>query len=134
MKVVLDTNVLLISLPGSSPYRIIYDFLKQEKYNLLVTHEILLEYEEIISKKSSPEVADNFLNLILALPNISLIEVYFKWGLVASDMDDNKFSDCAIASGADYLVTNDHHFDVFRKMEFPKLLVINADEFVKILK
>lgn len=49
-------------------------------------------------------------------------------------MIDNKFVDCAIASNADYLVTNDKHFDILKKVDFPKVNTIKIDKFIKFLK
>lgn len=53
MKVVIDTNVLLVSIPKKSKYRLIFDYLIDMKYDLVVSNEILFEYEEIISQKSN---------------------------------------------------------------------------------
>ena len=55
MRVVLDTNVLLISIPTKSPYRIIFDSLISGKFTLIISNEILLEYWEIISRKTNPK-------------------------------------------------------------------------------
>jgi predicted nucleic acid-binding protein len=49
------------------------------------------------------------------------------------DPDDNKFSDCAIAAGANYLVTEDKHFDVLKEIGFPQINVVSLDEFRHIL-
>ena len=49
------------------------------------------------------------------------------------DKDDNKFADCAIAGNADYLVTNDSHFNVLKTIGFPKITIITIDEFLAIL-
>ena len=46
MRIVLDINVLLIALPIHSPYRPIFDALKEGKFTLLITNDILTEYEE----------------------------------------------------------------------------------------
>ena len=48
MNVVLDTNVLLVSLPSHSPFHPIFQALKQGHYTLFVTNEMLTEYEEQI--------------------------------------------------------------------------------------
>ena len=44
-------------------------------------------------------------------------------------INDNKFVDCAIAGNARYIVTEDHHFDVLKEIPFPKVAVINIDDF-----
>lgn len=47
--------------------------------------------------------------------------------------DRNKFSDCAVAGGADYLVTQDGHFDVLKDIAFSKINVVGLNEFRSIL-
>lgn len=129
-KIVLDTNVLLMSLPKVSPYRPIFDALINGELELLVTDSILQEYEEIISQKTNSRIAENVIELILQLKNVTLQKVYYKWGLISKDPDDNKFVDCAIAGNAHFLVSNDKHFNVLRTISFPKLSLIKADEFL----
>lgn len=51
--------------------------------------------------------------------------------LITADPDDNKFADCAFAAGADYLVSEDSHFNVLRSMPFPLLNLVTLDEFMQ---
>lgn len=69
--------------------------------------------------------------MILALKNISKQEVYYQWNIIENDKDDNKFVDCAIAGNADYLVTNDKHFNIVKQTEFPPLKILNINEFIE---
>src|SRR5690554_915806 len=133
MKVVLDTNVLLVSISRRSPFNWIFQQLIAGKYHLCVTTEILSEYSEIIEFHMGKEVADAVLKAMLELPNMERIEVYYKWNLIR-DADDNKFSDCTVAAGADYLVTQDKDFNVLKEVEFPKIEVVSVEEFERILK
>jgi predicted nucleic acid-binding protein len=55
----------------------------------------------------------------------------FRFNLITADPDDNKFVDCAIVANADYIVSQDNHFNVLKKIDFPKLNVIRIEEFVK---
>ncbi|WP_366145465.1 PIN domain-containing protein [Methylovulum sp.] len=48
-----------------------------------------------------------------------------------ADKDDNKFVDCAVAGNADFLVSNDRHFNVLKTIEFPKLQVFTIFEFIE---
>lgn len=105
MRIVVDTNVLLVSIPKKSSYRVIFDALLEKRYTLLLTNEILTEYEEIIALKTTPSIAQNIVNMLMSLSHVEKIEVFFKWNLIEADGDDNKFSDCAIAGNADFLVT-----------------------------
>jgi len=43
-------------------------------------------------------------------------ETYIHFGLITVDVDDNKFVDCAVAADAEYIVTNDKHFEVLNKI------------------
>ena len=129
MNIVLDTNVLLVAISKKSKYRPIFDSFLNETFNLCVTTDILFEYEEIIGEHLGPKLASNLLQLIETAPNVNLITKYYKWNLIAQDPDDNKFVDCAIAGEAKFLVSDDKHFKVLKKIPFPKLEVLTADSF-----
>ncbi|MFD2570101.1 putative toxin-antitoxin system toxin component, PIN family [Spirosoma soli] len=133
MNVVLDTNILLVSLPSHSPFHPIYQALRQHRYTAFVTNEILTEYEEQIGFRLGIVRTDVQIRELLNLPGMHLIDAYYRWQLITADIDDNKFADCAIACGADYLVTNDRHFDVLKTVTFPVVQVIRAEEFLNVL-
>lgn len=62
-------------------------------------------------------------------------ESYFRFHLLSDvDKDDDKFVDCAITAGADYIVTEDSHFDRLKQIPFPQLNVLTLDEFNDTLK
>jgi putative PIN family toxin of toxin-antitoxin system len=133
MKVVLDTNILLVSIPTRSRYRIIFDSLKNNELTLIISNEILSEYTEIIERKTNAMIANNISEMLLGLKNVHKQNVYYKWGLIEEDKDDNKFVDCAIAGNVDYLVSNDKHFNCLKKIDFPKLNLLSIDEFMDLL-
>jgi rRNA-processing protein FCF1 len=64
VRVVIDTNILLVSLKRSSENRPIFQGLLDSKYYLVITNEILSEYLEIISKKTNREIANNLGDLL----------------------------------------------------------------------
>jgi predicted nucleic acid-binding protein len=74
------------------------------------------------------------LSEIMRMRNVRKIEAYYHWQLIKQDPDDNKFADCAIAANADYLVTNDKHFNVLKQIQFPKLTVITAQKWLDMVK
>lgn len=133
IKTVIDTNVLVSSLSSRSEYHWIIELLLEEKIELYLTDEILLEYEEILRSKYSETVASNFLIALKELPNVYFTHIYYRWNLIKHP-DDNKFVDCYIASGAEYLVSNDAHFSVLKTVNFPKVIVVKLQEFEKVLK
>ena len=133
MKVVIDTNILLVSISRRSPFHWIFQRLLEGDYILCITNEILSEYAEKIEEHMGAATAEAALKAILELPNIEKTEVYYKWNLI-KDADDNKFSDCAIAAGAAFLVTHDKDFNILKQVEFPKIEIIPAEEFKALLE
>jgi len=133
MVVVLDINVLLVTIARKSVYRPIFDALLNGKYQLVISNEILSEYVEVIERRANPIVAANIAEMLLSLKNLEKVDIYFEWRLVAKDPDDDKYVDAAIAGGADYIVTNDAHFKALKKVGFPKIDVINIDQFLTMI-
>ncbi|MCR4835226.1 MAG: putative toxin-antitoxin system toxin component, PIN family [Bacteroidaceae bacterium] len=129
--VVIDTNCLLQIIARKSPYRPIWDAFLAGRFDLCVTNEILNEYQEILGQQITPTVAENVVLLILNQMNVQLVDPHFRMGLITADPDDNKFVDCAFAAGADYLVSEDNHFDVLRNTSFPQLNLVTLDEFMQ---
>jgi uncharacterized protein len=133
LQIVLDTNVLLMSLPRKSPYRPIFDAFLSGKIHLLLDNAILNEYVEIIEKRSDAIVAQNIGELLVNSPNVVRVDVTTKWLLIVQDPDDDKFVDCAVAGRADYIVTNDAHFNILKTIPFPPLTVLSIDTFLEIV-
>lgn len=128
-KIVLDTNILVAIIGRKSPFRWIFDCLIEGKLILCVSNEILFEYQEILAKKTSAKVAENVINFIIISPFTERTEIFFNFGLISEDADDNKFVDCAIASNAICLVSNDSHFQVLKSIDFPKVTVLSLSQF-----
>ncbi len=131
MKLVLDTNVLLVSISPRSELHWVFQSFISEKFTLCVTTDVLIEYEEIIGKHMGHQVADTILQIIENAANVELVTKYFKWNLIVEDPDDNKFVDCAIAGNAKFIITHDRHFNIKKKIEFPKVEVINVHQLKK---
>lgn len=133
MRIVIDTNVLWVSIPRSSPSNWIVRDLLKNKFSLCVTTDILKEYEEIINRFLGAETTNNFMEFLETLPNVEYITNHIRWKLITHDPKDDKFADCYLWGNAEYLVTNDHHFDVLKERVFPKINVINLAEFTELL-
>ena len=97
--------------------------------SLCVNTEILIEYEEILAAKTTKEIAHNVVEAIARLHTTHFQETYIHFGLIEQDVDDNKFVDCAVAADAEYIVTNDSHFNVLKQIDWPKVLVLTIKEF-----
>ena len=133
LKIVLDTNVLLRSISRRSVYAIIMDKLYENAFELYITNDILLEYEEKISDIFSKETAELIIGAFSILPNLRKIDTYFRLNLITADADDNKFSDCAFAGNVHFLITDDKHFNVLKSISFPAINVISPEEFNELL-
>ena len=85
--------------------------------------------EEIISSHASPIAARLAIETILRAKNVIRVDAQFRFGLITADADDNKFVDCAIVSNADYIVSEDSHFNVLKNIAFPHVVVKRLQEF-----
>ena len=129
-RIVLDTNCLLQAISRRSRFYPIWRDFIQGRYELCVTTEIIDEYEEILSRYTSPAVGRMVVEAILRANNVVRVDAQFRFGLIESDPDDNKFVDCSIVANAEYIVTDDAHFDVLKDIPFPRVLVMTAESFL----
>ena len=97
-KIVLDTNCLIASLSRRGQYYPVWKGLQAGEYILCVSTDILEEYAEIITQKTSVEVASNVIHLLLESQYVELVNPYFSLHLIEEDHDDDKFVDCAFAA------------------------------------
>ena len=133
MKVALDTNVILRAISSKSEYTILLDEVYLQTYSLVVSTEILLEYEEKITEFYGKNIAKDFLDFLIILPNVEKVDAFFQLNIIQADPDDNKFVDCAFVGNAHYIVTDDKHFNILKSINFPKISVITAENFKQIL-
>lgn len=124
----------MIALPRRADARWLFDALLTNKFQFGISNEILEEYEEIIGRFFTSEVGANLVSMLVDRPNSIQTIPYYKWFLIRSDVDDNKFVDCAIACGADYIITEDRHFKELDEIAFPKVSRVGLTEFRKILE
>ena len=135
MTVCLDTNVFLQIFGQRQPWYPILRALLDGRKALAVSTEILLEYEEITVNLSGPhrwrDVATLLERLAHLHGNIRYVEPSYRLRIITSDPEDNKFSDCAIAAEADFVVTQDSHFSAL-KAAGCKAQPITPDEFIRL--
>lgn len=130
-QIVLDTNCLVQMISLHSPYRLVWQAFRDGRYTLCVSNDILTEYNEILERVANAAVAHNIVNAIARSPYTRMIDPQYRFGLIEQDPDDNKFVDCAIIAGADYIVSEDAHFRILADIPFPSVAVIRLDEFIK---
>ena len=129
MKVVLDTNVLWVSISRRSASHFIFKALLEGRITLCVTTDILEEYEEIIGEMLGGAAAEAVMATVENLQNTVLATRYYRWLAIVNDPDDDKFVDCAVAANAVCIVTEDRHFNVLRTRTFPTVTVLTIEQF-----
>ena len=55
----------------------------------------------------------------------------FRFQLPIADKDDEKFVDCAVCGSADFLVTDDRHFNMLKSIPLPRVKVVKAKDFIR---
>ena len=134
MTVVIDSNVLLVAVGKRSRFRPIWQAFINGDYRIVVSEEIIHEYEEILNEHSAPGVAELVMEILSISPDVIYKRIYYAWNMITVDPDDNKFFDAAVAGNADYLVTNDAHFKTVANTNFPKVNIISSDDFLQLLQ
>lgn len=128
LRVVLDTNVVLNALSPRLPYRHLLHRAFSGEFEWCVTTEILMEYEEKIAAFFGDETANTFIEALLMSSHVKRTEVFYRFAVV-HDLDDNKFVDCAFASNAHFIVSDDKGFATLDNLTFPKIVRMRLEEF-----
>ncbi len=131
--IVIDTNCLIQMISLHSPFRPIWDAFLAGKFQLCISNEILEEYQEIIEQQTTAHIAENITLLILNRRNVTFVDPHFRLSLIVEDPDDNKFVDCAFAANAEYLISDDKHFDILKRTPFPSVNVVRMTKFLSLL-
>lgn len=87
MKVVLDCNVLIVSISSKSPYHEIYRKIIDGSLSVIISNEILLEYFEVLASKTNHEVASNVVDMLISNPSTIKTEPFYKFNLIIADRD-----------------------------------------------
>ena len=136
MRVVLDTVVFVRGLikPSNACGRTI--FLHGERFQLVVSREILTEILEVlrrpeIESKFSPNAAVDFHKLLGFFSKAEAVELEDILN-VSRDAKDDMFLATAIAGQADYLVSEDEDLLIIGKYQGVK--IVNCRQFADILE
>jgi predicted nucleic acid-binding protein len=93
-----------------------------------------MEYEEVISQKTSSFFADIIIKALLNRRNLVRVSPTWRFQLITQDPDDNKFVDCAISGQAEILVSNDKHFNILNEIDFPAVTILRLQDFISTLE
>jgi predicted nucleic acid-binding protein len=84
LRVVIDTNVFVEALSRTNPYHAIYRGLLQGKFLVCLSNEVLLEYEEVLTRSQRSEVVQDFLKFLMESPFILAVSPTFRFNLIYS--------------------------------------------------
>lgn len=108
MRVVLDTNVFISGIFFSGPAHRILKAWQSKAFSLLLSADILAEYQRISLELSRSYPGVNIAAILeIVAANADLISAPALPSQVCEDPDDDMFLSCAEAGKADYLVTGD---------------------------
>ena len=133
---VLDTNVWVSAMIwGGSPASviraaeddriviIISEAIVEEIAHILAYHRLREIYEEVAVKR------EELVETVLRIGKI--VEVKTRLNIVREDSSDNKFLECALDGGADYVVSGDEH--LLRIGHYQRIRIVSVIQFLEIL-
>jgi putative PIN family toxin of toxin-antitoxin system len=131
--VVIDTNVIVSSFYGGNPKRII-DLLKAEKIKLCISKDIINEYIKVLMRFK--DIDDIEVNELVKLFSNSRIVIFTgstpKLKVVVNDPDDDKFIECAVELGAEYIISGDK--DLLSIKQFGNIKILSPKQFLEEFK
>jgi len=129
-KAVVDTNILVSSFVyPDGIVREIIDLAIKKNINLVISEQIIEEYSRVLSQKfgwNSGEISEN----IWILRRIAaVIEPDITLKVVHADNTDNKVIECAVAAGADVIISGDRHLLNLKK--YKAIPIIKPADFIR---
>jgi uncharacterized protein len=132
MKIVIDTNVLVSAiLKNRIPEQVILFVAENDKYEWLVSSEILAEYKAVIMRpkfKLPKEILEQWFTTFDLLTTVIDVDIAIDF---PRDQKDAKFLACAIAGSANFLITGDRDFAEAQKII--ETIVISVSDFNRIV-
>ncbi len=132
MRIVIDTNILIsAALRDRTPEIVVQFIIERPDFSWVVSTPILHEYRSVLRRPrfGLPEAIvsrwDKILDAFTTLVDVP-IEADF-----ARDQGDAKFIACALAAGADFLITGDKDFEEARKLV--NTTIISAGAFKRVI-
>jgi putative PIN family toxin of toxin-antitoxin system len=133
MLVVIDTSTLVSGVlwPGL-PHRLV-ELAEAGEITLCVTEETLVELRGVLSRpKFEDKIRDRFTSVEEIMQGVLALAALYPTipisGIVQADPGDDKFVACALAAGADYLISSDEHLLDLRSVGDVRILT--AREFL----
>lgn len=136
MTVCIDANVLIEARSKSHPCHCILRGCVLGAMQWAVSSSILTEYREMVITLSDVAAwrrVEALLDAVEGAGDLLRVSPQFQFRLIGRDPDDNKLVDCAIAAHADYVITNDRHFDALANAGY-KPQPITPERFIQLCR
>jgi putative PIN family toxin of toxin-antitoxin system len=132
-RVVIDTNVLVSALLfGGTPGKLI-PLWKNGIIEPVASKAIFAEYLRVLAYPRF-DLSEQEIDYLLSaeiLPWVDIVEVPPGEPVVPDDPADDKFVWCALAAGADAIISGDEHL---LELDLPQLPILTPGQFLKRLK
>ncbi len=135
MKVVIDTNVFISSFisPQGTPRKVI-DLWHAGQIQLCLCAEILDEYVVVLDRLGACDKSElaELLALFRSQWNLVFVVIDGDLHVVEADSADDKFVECAIKSGANYIVSGDRHLKALGV--YGAISILSPSEFLRMVR
>lgn len=107
MRIVVDTNVFVSSFFGGRPRRVV-ELWRTGRSTLCLSQAVIDEYVRVLIELDvNPQALEELVRLFSTGFNLVFSAKTPEVKVVEADPDDDKFIGCALATGADFIVTGD---------------------------
>ena len=133
MKVVLDANIFVSSFFWGGKPRLVLERAIAQLDELFVSSEILDEVGDVIGRPkfhTGRGEIEHYIKSIIDIGNVVSVKEKIENG--SRDKTDNKYLECALAGGVDYIISGDVH--LLEMKEYKKIKIVTANEYLETLK
>jgi putative PIN family toxin of toxin-antitoxin system len=118
LKVVLDTNVYFSAFRGARGVGFeLWQRALRRDYVLLVSPAIIRELAEVLRSGLRWPESEIIAQLKLLVRVATVVEPRITLQVIKADPDDDRILECAVAGGAELIVSGDHHLTLLKNFE-----------------
>lgn len=133
LRVTADTSIFISSLvfPGGKPFQLL-QLARAGKINLTVSEAILDEIGGVLARKFGwqPDDIAEARKWITGIARTATPAVHLN--VIKEDPADDRILECAVAAGADYIVSGDN--DLLRLGQYDGMPVMNPSDFLTLFQ
>lgn len=132
MIVVLDTNIVASATYWRGKPAHCLEAWMQGRFDLAISHPILTEYEEVITRLAARYPEKRLTDWLSAIKQTGHLFAPAPLPAATADPDDEMFIECAVAARADYIVTGDKAH-LLRLKQATGVPIVAASDFLRLL-